>query len=125
MKSNIDLTSNEMFSRKTFRLSSKMFRHRTFGVLDKTISYTFPWLYDFYMPNEHHGYSVERQEIVFTGNRKERTLKNLCKQEYSGDYCDCCGIFLKRMPWNKRVGLCKECDWDMERRFVKGKHPWL
>ena len=113
MKSNIDLTSNEMFSRKTLKLSEEIFSH------------DFPWTYDLFIPIKHRGFSSEQQEIIFTGNRKDRELKNLCSQEFSGDYCNHCGAFLKRMPWNTRFDLCERCNSDLEREYTRAKYSWL
>lgn len=91
MKSNIDLTSNEMFSRKQFR--NRALEPRFEGIL--------------------------------TGNREERYLKNLCEQEVTGDYCDCCGKYLKTIPWDRTYGLCKKCmDYCDKHYSDKEKFPW-
>lgn len=96
MKSNIDLTSNEMFSREKVAIT-------------KNGSDLIP-----------------KFEGIRTGDKRCRELKELCERESTGDYCDCCGSYLKTIPWDRTYGLCKKCmahyakeDW------AKEDLPWV
>lgn len=118
IKSNIDLTSNEMFSRASLGSSVKIPR----GLRAKWIVAT-EGLYR----NESF-YSSSQIQIVLTGNREERTEKRLCLEENSGNHCDCCGGYLLDIPWDRTYGLCRRCQKDMDDRFgnrPEDKMPWL
>lgn len=102
MKSNIDLTSNEMFSKPVRNIP-----RRKIVASDRSIS-------DYY-------------ELIFTGNKEKRTVKELCRRENSGNYCDCCGASLIKIPWDRTWGLCKQCLADIEKRYndkFPYKFPW-
>lgn len=116
MKSNIDLTSNEMFSRPERGLYFSSYR--IFGGM-------FPWVLRFsevYSDSDRHS---GEYEVIFTGDRAERESKELCRQENTGNYCDCCGASLIKIPWGRTYGLCRRCNADMEKSHGnKPKFPW-
>lgn len=89
MKSNIDLTENEMFSRPARNFSFSI--HRMFG--DR-----FPWSLRFMAIHSDLDFYSGRNEVIFTGDREERETKELCRQESTGNYCDCCGASLIEIP---------------------------
>ena len=69
LKSNIDLTENEMFSQPSMnRISS--------GNLFKTIGVTFPWVVHFHEVKDKYDLSPEYQPVL-TGNKEERELKKV------------------------------------------------
>ena len=113
IKSNIDLTSNEMFSKPIRNFSlHKMLR-------------SFPWNLRFTKIFYDSDLNSRRNEVVLTGNKKEREEKELCRQGDSGDYCDYCGASLIEIPWDRTYGLCKRCYADMESLYEnKTEYPW-
>mgnify|MGYP003412324749 CR=1 FL=1 len=39
--------------------------------------------------------------------------------------CDCCGAYLKTIPWDRTYGLCRKCQKDMEENYGNRKeYPW-
>ena len=106
MKSNIDLTENEMFSRPMYKKISRL-KNR------------FPW--DF------NSTETQPKACVFTGNRKERMLKKLYSRESIADYCDRCGTSFVEIPWDRTYGLCKHCSIEIEQQVVGNKfnYPWI
>jgi len=116
MKSNIDLTENEMFSRPARNFSFPY--HRMFG-------YRFPWDLRFTEVHSDSELYSGQYEVIFTGDKEERGLKELCRQENTGNYCDCCGASLIEIPWDRTYGLCRRCHADMEKSYGnKPKFPW-
>lgn len=109
MKSNIDLTENEMFSRPSWDKIKNISRLKN----------RFPWDFN----------STETQpkacKTIFTGNRKERMLKKLYSRE--ADHCDRCGTSLVEIPWDRTYGLCKHCSIEIEQQVVGNKfnYPWI
>lgn len=108
IKDNVDLTKNQMFSRgESFSL--RRIKTSLFGA-------KLPW--DFRplrMPSR-------KFEAIRTGDREERETKELCDEEMSRDYCDCCGAYLANIPWDRTYGLCQKCS-DRLDRAVKIS-PW-
>ena len=114
IKNNIDLTSNEMFSRQV----------DTFLFIKQVLYYKFPWNY-----KELHRIECETDlqpkfEGILTGNREEINSKKLYMVIDSGDVCDRCGISLKSIPWDRTYNLCKKCYKALEKEYGK-KFPWL
>lgn len=109
MKSNIDLTENEMFSRPR--------RNKKISWLENR----FPWDFKFTKTQP------KACEIIFTGNRKARMLKKLYSRESMADHCDRCGTSLVKIPWDRTYGLCKHCSIEIEQQVVgnKLKCPWI
>ena len=99
MKSNIDLTDNHIFSRRSVDLSN----HLLMNIYEKI----YPW-------NVYHSYfgdmAKQRKAIIATGNKAERTEVKLLRKMDSGNYCERCGKQINLKPWNKRIGLCEKCD---------------
>ena len=114
MKSNIDLTSNEMFSRNSFSTISKSIK-RSFG--------KFPWNTQFCIIESDVDLGIKFEGIK-TGNKNQREMKKLCEQENTGDYCDCCGAYLKSIPWDRTYGLCRKCMVYYDDKYHKKKIPW-
>ncbi len=100
MKSNIDLTSNEMFSRESVSLQ--------FNFIIKHI-YGLPWDMSKVAITKNDSDLIPKFEGIRTGDKRCRELKELCERESTGDYCDCCGSYLKTIPWDRTYGLCKKC----------------
>ena len=102
MKSNIDLTDNHIFIRRSVDLSNRLLMN----VYEKI----YPW-------KVYHGYfedmGKQRNAIIATGNKVERAEVKLLRQMDSGNYCERCGKQLNLKPWNKRNGLCERCDEDL------------
>lgn len=95
MKPNVDLTANRTFSSMRVRPWSVLSHVRThmhtriFVSSDEELS--------------------REQHLVLTGDKKERSMKRLTNDELSRFYCDRCGAYLKRIPWNRSIGLCAAC----------------
>lgn len=113
MKSNIDLTKNEMFSKPKININ-----------LFKAIGETFPWVVHFHKVKNDYDLLSKFQPFL-TGNKKERELKQSFLKEDSGNYCDCCGEYLLVIPWDRTYGLCRRCQHYMETNYGnKQKYPW-
>lgn len=107
MKSNIDLTKNQIFSRQSFIIR---------GLDSTTFGTEFPWT--FQCP----GLDGKKFEAMRTGDRKEREHKKVCDEAVSRNYCDCCGTYLVNIPWNRTYGLCQRCSDDLDRGLRT--YPW-
>lgn len=117
IKSNIDLTENEMFSRPSMNRMPSVNLFRTIGAI-------FPWAVHFHEVKDDYDLSPEYQPVL-TGNKEERELKQLFLEENSGNHCDCCGVYLLVIPWDRTYGLCRRCQHDMETNYGnKPKYPW-
>lgn len=114
MKSNVDLTSNEIFSRNI--ISTKRIARYIKGMFLWTPPYIHKSDFDVDMQTE--------REVIFTGNKEIRNCKKLCEEEYSGEYCDCCGYPLNKKPWLFRYGLCKRCNNRVYKTKKSDKMPW-
>lgn len=109
IKSNIDLTENQIFSRQSFSMRGISFVAE------------FPW-------------SISRAktimirnefEAIWTGDRQERESKKLCDKEMSRNYCDCCGVYLVSIPWSRTYGLCQRCEDELDRQLgTMLTYPW-
>lgn len=118
IKSNIDLTENEVFSRPSRNRISSVSFYRAIGA-------EFPWTIHFHEVKD--DYDLPKFQPILTGDKEERELKQLVIQENSGNYCDCCGASLTVIPWNRTWGLCRRCLADMEERQEnrgRSKFPW-
>lgn len=114
MKSNIDLTANEMFSRRgSLPIPFWKFMHNKF-----------PWEQNVMTRVETDlDLSGFRFEGILTGNREERNTKKMYIE--MDDICDCCGAYLKTIPWDRTYGLCRKCQNDMEENYGNRKeYPW-
>lgn len=102
MRANIDLTHNRIFMR------SNGGRIR--------LMRGFPW--DF---SPHYSYEA----LILTGNRAMRISKRNINNVVSGQYCDCCGKSISRIPWRILCGLCYECQMKLN-IDVNGRNnlPW-
>lgn len=116
MKSNIDLTSNEMFSGQSPQDAIyKLLRRHVYG--------KFPWSLAFCKrctSDKDLGYEFEG---IKTGNRATRNSKKLCDEELSDDYCLRCGRPFTKTPWEKSDGVCRKCNEEMDHR-IASKKPW-
>ena len=107
IKSNIDLTANEIFSRSNPNNVITSSINKMLG--------EFPWNRKLtFIETE---FEKPKYEPIFTGDSHDRYVKTLVEQENSGDYCDCCGAFLKVIPWDRTYGLCRKCIVDMEKNY--------
>lgn len=115
MKNNIDLTSNEMFS----RIPIKELSHW------KLIGQKYPWEYYEMTEIKSEEDFKPKFESIFTGDKRERQRKQFAFKMESGDYCDCCGSYLKIIPWDKmdNICLCKTCKKEMSK--ITNKVPWI
>ena len=113
IKSNIDLTSNEMFSHIQFPYISAW----------KILCDKFPWNYRKMRRIESDADFRPKFEGILTGNREERRLKKDCININTGDICDRCGVSLNLIPWNRYYDLCENCWNDLEKVYGK-KYPW-
>lgn len=107
MKSNIDLTENQMFSREPVQLR---------GIVSTIFGMALPWT--FRQLRIH----CREFEAIRTGDRQEREAKKLCDKEVSRNYCDRCGVYLANIPWSRTYGLCQKCSDDLEKEFRT--YPW-
>lgn len=116
IKSNIDLTSNEIFSRNPISIHS-------LNIFNKK----FPWSKLDFQTTRSEADLQGKFEGIVTGNRETREMKMLCQRIDEGNHCDCCGESLVTLPWDRTWGLCKDCLAEMESRLEnrnKSKFPW-
>lgn len=110
MKSNIDLTENQMFSRQQFVLR---------GITRYISGIEFPWCFSLMRMVR------EEFEAIRTGDKEERESKKLCDEAISGNYCDRCGVYLVNVPWNRTYGLCHKCHDELEKEMgTMLAYPW-
>lgn len=116
LKSNIDLTANEMFSRRGLP-SMPLWRF---------LNNEYPWQHSIMTRIETDAdLNGFRFEGIATGDKEERELKKLYLETDSGDTCDCCGAYLKTIPWDRTYGLCRRCQKDMDENYGNRKeYPW-
>lgn len=107
MKSNIDLTENQIFSRQDFFVR---------GIFSTIFGIEFPWTFRWL------GLNSEKFEAIRTGDRQERESKKLCDEAVSRNYCDRCGAYLVNIPWNRTYGLCQQCSDDLGKELRT--YPW-
>lgn len=100
MKSNIDLTSNEMFSRKSVPLQFNFIMKHIYGL---------PWDMSKVTIIKNDSDLIPKFEGIRTGDKRYREIKELCERESTGNYRDCCGSYLKTIPWDRTYGLCRKC----------------
>lgn len=117
MKSNIDLTSDELFSRNRHRIE-----------IPRSILYDkFPWISIIKELIKSDSDLQPKYEPIRTGNREERQYKEELDIANFGDHCDCCGACLVTIPWDRTYGLCRRCIEDMNKNYGshdKFEHLW-
>lgn len=117
MKSNIDLTENEMFSRQEISdLFSALMHEYIYGKI--------PW--DFGKLTEVESDYALKGSIPFEpiplGSKAERDNKQSCKRALLGEYCDRCGKSLATIPWEmNKIRLCRKCMSEMEYEYGNKK----
>lgn len=118
MKSNIDLTSNEMFSRQS--------PHDTiYEIIRQYLYGKFPWSCAFGKRCTSDKDLGCEFEGIKTGDKATRNSKRLCDEELSGDYCLRCGRPFTKTPWEKSDGLCRKCNEEMKMDHrIASKKPW-
>lgn len=110
MKSNIDLTENQMFSRQ--QSTWRGFASSIFGI-------EFPWSFSWLRM------TGKEFEAIRTGDRQERESKKLCDEAVSRNYCDRCGAYLVNIPWNRTYGLCPKCQDELDKEMgTMLAYPW-
>lgn len=109
MKSNIDLTWNQIFSRQSFAVR---------GIVSTIFGTEFPWTFQWL------GLNSKEFEAIRTGDRQERETKKLCDEAVSRNYCDRCGAYLVNIPWNRTYGLCQQCSDDLDKELKTRTYPW-
>ena len=117
MKSNIDLTENEIFSRK--RPSISLYSIRS---LFKTKEHHFDWdLPEMDKLNSDKDDVVK--EIILTGNKTSRKAKLPFTPQHMQNYCHCCGRLLSKYQWVESSELCKKCMSYYAKKYGN-KVPW-
>lgn len=117
MKSNIDLTENEIFSRK--RPSVSLYSIRS---LFKTKEHHFDWdLPEMDKLNSDEDDVVK--EIILTGNKTGRKAKLPFTPQHMQNYCHCCGRLLSKYQWIESSELCKKCMSYYTKQYGN-KVPW-
>lgn len=94
MKRNVDLTEDMVFSNRAANIERFL--------KDLSDSYVYPWEIEHKIENQKH-------KTIATGNRNDRKEIESFRQLDSGDYCDCCGESLIKIPWDRTYGVCKKC----------------
>lgn len=100
MKSNVDLTENQIFSSVNF---DDVIREQ---IVD---SIRVPWKVKIKTISSEDK-MVQPNSPIIVGNKSERAKVLEYRKMFSQKYCDCCGAKLGKKPWIKEIGLCSECD---------------
>lgn len=110
MKPNIDLTQNRDFS------DTPSFMELFYRI--KRSMYKYPWRAsdDFSQTN--------KKEIIFTGNKKERSRKREFRLYEQEKCCERCGYDASNKPWKMKTGLCIPCYQELEEE-VRQKDNFL
>lgn len=109
MKDNVDLTENQIFSRKS------PFEDMALGVLTLRIitGSKFPWdIGDFRQIRSDDEFDIEHQRVslIALGDKKKRAEIAEYRKMDSLDYCDCCGARMNLKPWHMEMGVCHKCN---------------
>lgn len=100
MKSNVDLTLNQMFSSSNRKVSiGDMFE------IEKLIKHPTSRMNWIFRDDDDYG----EGQLVITGNGKTRKNILRYKAYETVDTCPCCGKKVKE-PWYRENGLCRDCD---------------
>lgn len=114
MKSNIDLTENQIFTRR-INIDGDSIKK-----LLKFIGH--PWDNELHMIASDK--EINNRSVVFIGTKEQRKHYKMCDNIVSGDYCDRCGVYLKSKPWTKCFSLCFNCDTELDKE-LKNKKLWF
>ena len=85
MKTNVDLTENNMFDNRKSSLK------RIFHNISEDIS------------------GEDFQSLFIEGNKSRRGEIRELRKAINTEYCDCCGKKLNTKPWEFEIGVCNEC----------------
>lgn len=114
LKDNIDLTSDQFFSRQNHLQVLDYLNTNIFGRI--------PW-------NAQTPHQITRDKDleclspILLGNRTERMrLKNIINA-CDSKYCDCCGKYLNAKPWEQQECLCSDCSSRLEQEY-SARFPW-
>lgn len=121
MKRNIDLTENMMFSRGNIPLTNVM--RQLSKELDRHLR--FRWNFGDQLSSRNESMIPFREQIIPLGNRERRIFIAECKEADSPYYCDCCGAYLLKKPWqiDGLNTLCTRCYNQIE-KDIGEKFPW-
>ena len=114
MKSNIDLTEDQIFSRINFDSIINVIGNEYFRV---------PWNIKIDNSSDEYDLLHQKKSLIALGNKKQREEVKFYRKMDSKNYCECCGERINLTPWNKEMGLCKRCDKSMTYDF-NDKCPW-
>ncbi|MGG3987329.1 hypothetical protein [Bacillus smithii] len=106
MKRNVDLTENRDFSRPS--LSNRELRNI---INQPNIGY--PWSAKQSLV-QYDTESNELQDMVFTGNKRDRSRKKEWKLYIDLTSCECCGKDYSNSPWKMAGTLCVKCDQELD-----------
>jgi len=101
MKNNIDLTENRIFSRNNLH---------PWTIAD-FFSTRIPWrqLKQIHSDDDL-GLGHQKKSIIAVGNKEQRAKVRHYREIDSLDYCDCCGVRMNLIPWDKEIGVCRKCN---------------
>lgn len=98
MKRNVDLTMNRDFQKtRNLRELSMFLRNRKF-----------PW-------DIKSEYKNSENELIYTGNKKDRASSKRYELYMSCQKCECCGRNHSNTPWRMYNTICLECNNYLER----------
>ncbi len=109
MKNNVDLTENQLFSRRS------PFEDMALGVLTLSMltGSKFPWdIGEFQQIRSDDEFDIEHQRnsLIALGDKKKRAEIAEYRKMDSADYCDRCGVRMNLKPWDREIGICRKCD---------------
>lgn len=104
MKRNVDLTENRFFSNDS----------RFNGVLFPSVIFAgkFPWnaSVEIIVSDDDLDADHQRKAIIAVGNKATRAKVKFYREMDSEDYCDCCGVRMNLIPWDREIGVCHKCN---------------
>lgn len=94
MKSNIDLTEDQIFSRINFDSIINVISNKYFRV---------PWNIKINNSGDEYDLLHQKQSLIALGNKKQREEVKFYRKMDSRNYCECCGKRINLTPWNKEI----------------------
>lgn len=109
MKNNVDLTENQLFSRRS------PFENMALSMLTLSMltGSKFPWdIGEFKQIWSDDEFDIEHQRVslIALGDKKKRAEIAEYRKMDSVNYCDCCGARMNLKPWDREIGICRKCD---------------
>ena len=119
MKNNVDLTENQIFSRRTLQENYTIF-------VISAARGKHPWesnVFSEVSTDDELNLGHQKKSLIALGDKKQRAEVAELRKMDNVNYCDCCGARMNLKPWDREIGLCHKCNEHCEKQD-KVKFPW-